>query len=116
MSADPADLKKYSDARSSAARKQADRDAAMRTLLGSVEGRALLNWHIEMCHILTQDFTPDPYRTAFACGERNIGLRWMAELQRISPNDLIKMMRENSPDKEVQHGRSDDSDSTSADE
>jgi hypothetical protein len=47
-------------------------------------------------HIYETSFSSDPIAMAFREGERNIGLQFLSEISRTSPESLILMMTERS--------------------
>lgn len=51
---------------------------------------------LDRCHLYSTPYSPrDPYATAFACGEHNIGLQVLADIQSAAPVQYLKMLEEN---------------------
>ncbi len=51
---------------------------------------------LEACHLYSTPYSPrDPYATTFACGEHNIGLRVLSDLQLAAPDLYLQMLEEN---------------------
>lgn len=90
-------------------------------------GRSWILDMLESAHVFNSSFTDDPYRTAFAEGERNIGLKLFVEVVNTCPDEYVLMMRERTernaardrsntrPDSEPEPGDDDNSDDTGAD-
>lgn len=71
-----------------------DRTQFLQAALGTREGRAWFYHFLADCHCWADPFTGDPYREAFAKGERNVGLRIFAEITLTAPDQYILMIRE----------------------
>ena len=76
---------------------------ALRAVMDTEPGRLLLSEIIADCGVLQGQFVPDPYRLYFDAGERNAGLRLMAECQRDAPRNFPLMA-----DEQAQRARSDE--------
>jgi hypothetical protein len=76
-------------------REKADRDVVA-SLLSSPDGRAWAWAKLASTHIYETSFSSDPIAMAFREGERNIGLQFLSEISRTSPESLILMMKERS--------------------
>ena len=71
-------------------------DAAVADMMASRSGRDFLWWLLQIGRVGTQPFLDDPYRTAFACGELNIGHQVFARILTVSPDGYITMTKERS--------------------
>lgn len=47
------------------------------------------------CHIFSTTFNPDTQQMAFNEGQRNVGLRLLADINKHSPKAYLKMLEEN---------------------
>lgn len=76
-----------------------DRDAILREALTGImqtpSGRSWIKSVLDRCRPYQTPFSPDPIRTAFNCGEANIGLQLIAELHAASSDLYLQMMKEN---------------------
>lgn len=64
------------------------------TLMGSREGRLFTRELLEGCHVFHSSFAADPYKTAFAEGERNVGLKVLGLIMASCPDRYVEMMKE----------------------
>lgn len=68
---------------------------AVKSLYATYEGRTLLNWLLAAGRALgDSSFRGDPYRTAFACGENNVGLKIMALMISTDPGLFAELLKE----------------------
>jgi hypothetical protein len=49
---------------------------------------------MESCHIFADPFTGNALQEAYAKGERNVGLRFFADIARHCPDSYIQMIKE----------------------
>ena len=73
---------------------QREQDDALGRLMASPAGRAWMYGLLANCHIYHTSFSESPIRMAFAEGERSVGLRIVADLQRACPAHFNEMMQE----------------------
>lgn len=66
------------------------------TLMHTVDGRRWIWLTLERMAVFRADEGLDPMRMAFDKGIRNEGLRLLADVTRICPNEYIRMTQENS--------------------
>lgn len=65
-------------------------------MMGNEGIRKYLFGVLNRCHLYSTPYSPrDPYATAFACGEHNIGLQVLADIQLAAPALYLKMLEEN---------------------
>lgn len=102
---DPSDPKDVRRSKKDAKATADERAIVWTHLMGSKAGRSFVYDWMQRCHVFSNSFSSDPYRTAFACGEHNIGLQLLAELMHWCPDQYIQMMRE-ANHKELSNGRS----------
>lgn len=81
-----------------AKRKEAKRLNGLKQLCDSADGRAWLWELLKACGFSRTSFSPEPATMAFREGERNVALRILAEISRVSPDTYLKMQKENSSD------------------
>lgn len=63
----------------------------MRELSASPVGQRLLDWLFELTGVLHSEFDTDPHRMAFNAGQRNVGLRVLADLMVAQPTAFAEM-------------------------
>jgi hypothetical protein len=73
---------------------QAAIDAALNALLQHAHGRKTLWWLLQIGQVGQQPFSTDPYRTAFECGQLNVGQQVLARIISVSPEGYMNMMKE----------------------
>jgi hypothetical protein len=49
---------------------------------------------MEECHVFSDPFTDSPLREAYSKGERNVGLRFFADIAKHCPDSYILMIKE----------------------
>src|SRR5262249_45062973 len=63
-------------------------------VMSTAPGRAwILGW-LDMCHVFASSYSGDSHATAFAEGERNIGLRLFNDILAACPDEYVTMMKE----------------------
>lgn len=72
----------------------AQREAFVRTMMSTIEGRTWFWHHISACHCFRTTFTSDTHTTAFSEGQRSIGLAMLGEVMSACPDLYIQAMRE----------------------
>lgn len=92
---DTSDPKAVNTIRKKAARTRADRLKFVEAAMSHEQGRAWFYDILLYCHIFRNSFEDDPYRTAFKCGENNIGLRILDDVQTAAPDNYLLMVKEN---------------------
>ena len=79
-----------------AKRRDRERAAVMGAIMETTPGRSWL-WHLlASCRCFATTFDPNPVVMAYHEGERNVGLRLLAEIHRTSPEQYLQMIKENS--------------------
>ena len=63
-------------------------------IMSVASGRAWVLDLLEICHIFSTSFQSNALQTAFAEGERNIGLRLLNDVMSACPDQYVEMMRE----------------------
>lgn len=89
--ADPQEVNKQ---RKKYARKRSDRLRFIEAAMSHEEGRAWFYDTLVFCQIFQNPYDTDPYKTAFLCGQRNVGLRILADIQDAAPDEYLKMIKE----------------------
>jgi hypothetical protein len=64
------------------------------SLMSAPSGRSYIYRLLEKCHIFSSSFSTSPLSTAFAEGERNVGLQILGDLMRFVPDQYLQMIRE----------------------
>ncbi len=75
-------------------RKRKNRLDALRALMSHQQGRDLIWSYLEMCGINTVPFDTNTHMEAFKLGQFNIGMRIRADVERVSPEDYLRMNKE----------------------
>lgn len=97
---DTSDPQAVNKSKKRAARKRADRLKFIEAAMGLEEGRAWFYDLLVFCKVFQGPFSSDPYQTAFLCGEQNIGLRVLDDIQTAAPKQYLTMVSENKRNKE----------------
>ncbi len=87
------DRKSIRKAQKAAAVLDTQRLEAVANILRTIPGRAWMHDLLDACHVFATGFSPDPYIHAYSAGERNIGLRLLADVQ-AHPELYLQMMVE----------------------
>lgn len=77
--------------------KQELADADLKYLLSTDQGRRFLWSTLEMCGVYKSSFTGSS-QTFFLEGQRNIGLKLLADIMRVDPESYIKMYKQSRKD------------------
>ena len=88
---DPVQVNK---ARKKAARTRADRLEFVKASMSFEQGRAWFYDLLVRCHVFSTPFDEEPTRLAFRVGEANIGQMILDDIQTVSPDDYMKMVKE----------------------
>ena len=70
-----------------------DREAVA-AIMSTIPGRAWMWRQLSAAHIFATDFTADALRDAFFAGERNFGLRLLADIMLHCPDAYLQMTKE----------------------
>ena len=71
------------------------RDDALAGMMSIREGRAWVHDLLATSHVFESSFSNNPGLMAFREGERNVGLRVLAQVMRLAPDRYVDMMKEN---------------------
>lgn len=92
---DTGDPQAVNAARRRAGRYAVARKAFVLAAMQQQQGRAWFYDVLVRCHIFQTPFrVGDPYSTSFSCGEQNIGLQILADIQDAAPDFYTKMIEE----------------------
>lgn len=69
-------------------------DAFLTEAFKSHAGRATIWWLLELGRVNTQPFRGQPDKTAFACGELNVGNRILSRVVSLNPDGYVNMLKE----------------------
>ena len=69
-------------------------EATVRDIMSTPSGRHWLWDHLSACHVFHSSFTGDALTTAYAEGERNMGLRLLSQIMQACPDNYILAQRE----------------------
>lgn len=93
---DTANPEQVNKARKKAARTRAYRLEFVKAAMELEQGRSWFYDLLRRCHIVSTPYiSGDSHSTAFRCGEQNVGLQLLDDIQTIASDDYIKMMKEN---------------------
>jgi hypothetical protein len=92
---DTSDKEQVNKVRKKYARTRADRLKFIEAAMSHEQGRAWFYDVLLFCKVFQGPFTDDPYKTAFLCGEQNVGLRILDDIQTAAPDNYNKMISEN---------------------
>jgi len=95
VSYDTSDKEQVNTARKKAARTKADRLKFISAAMTHEQGRAWFYDILVFCKVFQGPYADDPYRTAFLCGEQNVGLRILSDIQEAAADNYLVMLREN---------------------
>lgn len=93
------DKEALADATNAALSKVEDRirlgeNKAMSALLATGDGRDLLWRLLRMSGVGGTPYTDDPHRTAFNCGEQNVGLQIQAWIIETEPEGYLRLLQD----------------------
>lgn len=92
---DAADPEQVQKARKKSGRKKTIRLDFIRSMMSTPVGRAYIREELQRSHVFSTSFVQgDPYATAFREGERNRGLRLLADITQAAPDLYMTMMKE----------------------
>lgn len=91
---DAGDPEHVHDARVIAKAAGSAQDVMLRTAMRDTDFRGWIWTLLTHCHFASTPFSPDPYTTAYLCGEQNIGHRVLADIVHAAPDLYIKMLEE----------------------
>jgi len=91
---DVSDEKQVRTARRSALAEEREDGERLSLFLGNPIARRWMWKLLENCHTFGTSFSDNPYRTAFQEGERNVGIRILADIMRYCPNQYSVMCQE----------------------
>jgi hypothetical protein len=89
------DANQVAKAQSKAKLREHLKRSGFRKLMSDVDGRAWMWGLLEECGVFHSSFSKDPLEMAFSEGHRDIGLRRLAEINRLDPGLYTKMALEN---------------------
>ena len=92
------DPKQIADVEGKAKRKSSQEDSDLLAVMSAPEGRRLLWRYLEITGIYKLSYTGNS-ETFFNEGQRNIGLKLLAEIQRVAPAEYMEMVRESNSTK-----------------
>jgi hypothetical protein len=91
---DASDPAQVADRKTAAGRRAKAFKDVVTGLMATASGRAWMCDLLEQCHIFQTSFAGDSMRLAFNEGERNVGLRLLAQVMAASPDAWVLMMKE----------------------
>lgn len=96
---DPGDQKQVQDRARTAKDRQRASDATLKAFMSHEAGRAWIWDHLSACGLYRMSARAgDAHMTYFCEGERNVGLRLLAQLHRACPDLYTTMTKENAGD------------------
>jgi hypothetical protein len=94
MSDDVGDRDKVRDRRRDAKLHEHEEGEALTVFMGNHIGRRYMYRLLEQCHMFASSYSSNPIRMSFLEGERNIGLRIVADIMAYCPRRYAEMMQE----------------------
>src|SRR6266576_349368 len=91
---DVSDRTQVRTARRSALAEEREEGERLAAFLGHPVARRWMWRLLEACHTFGTSFDDNPYRTAFREGERNVGIRVLADIMRNCPHQYSVMTQE----------------------
>lgn len=91
---DASDLEQVDSKKDVASRRDKAFKDVVASILSTPSGRAWLWSVFQSCHMFQTSFSGDALRLAFAEGERNVGLRLLAQVMSANPDAWTLMMKE----------------------
>lgn len=92
---DTSDPIEVNNQRKKYARTRATRLHFVEAAMTTQEGRAWFYDVLLFCKVFANPYQDDPYKTAFTCGERNVGLNILSDIQEAASENYVKMISEN---------------------
>lgn len=93
---DTSNPEEVNKARKKSARTRSDRLQFVQAAMSVDQGRAWFYDLLNRCHVFRNPFISDSsHGTAFRCGEQNIGLMILADIQDAAPEHYMTMVSEN---------------------
>lgn len=97
---DTSDKEAVNKAKKKAGRTKADRLKFITAAMQHPEGRAWFYDLLVFTHVVSTPYmSGDSHATAFRCGEQNIGLRILGDIQEAAPEQYLLMIQENQKSK-----------------
>jgi hypothetical protein len=78
-----------------AKRREAAKRSVIREVMAKNIGRDWIYEMLSLCHVYSSSFDGNALRMAYLEGERNVGLRMMADVVQASPDRYLEMLAEN---------------------
>ena len=95
-----ADVQAVAERKRKADRSETKRLAALRTVMGTKEGRRYVWWLLDQCGVFRTSFTGNS-TTFFNEGQRNVGLILMGDVNAACPEQYLVMINEAKEDAHV---------------
>lgn len=95
-SVDTNDPVQVNEARKRAGRKRVSRLHFVQAAMDTPQGRAWFHDFLLSCNMFSSPFSPGASDvTNFRLGEMNVGLRILADIQKVAPKQYLDMLKEN---------------------
>lgn len=94
MTFNAADRKHVRQAEKAAKLAEAQIAGVVAEVTSTINGRAWYLGILKRCHVFATSFTGEALTSAYAEGERNIGLQLLGDLMAVCPGQYIEMMKE----------------------
>lgn len=92
---DTSDKEQVNTARKKSSRTRATRLKFVSAAMQHEEGRSWYYDLLTFCKVFQGPYRDNPYETAFLCGEQNVGLRILDDIQTAAPEQYVLMISEN---------------------
>lgn len=94
MSYNAADRKQVRQQEKAARLEESQRREIIKGIMSLAAGRQWMLERLESCHVFASSYTGNALATAFAEGERNVGLQLLDDVMRSVPDLYVTMMQE----------------------
>jgi hypothetical protein len=108
-----ANRKSIREAEKAAALAKLNDREAVGAIMSTLPGRAWMWRHLSLAHVFHTTFSPDPYASAFAEGQRSMGLALLDDIMAHCPEQYLQMTRE-ANDRHISHQHPASTDSSAA--
>ncbi len=92
---DTSDPQEVNRAKKRGSRTRADRLHFVGAAMTTPQGRSWFYDLLVRCKVVSTPFSEDIYRTAFNCGQQNVGLMVLSDIQDAAPKEYVTMINEN---------------------
>lgn len=99
---DASDSRAVKTARKDARNRALARRETIRGFMSTDKGRAWFYELLSGCSVFGSPWRPEAQVTSFNCGEQNVGLKVLAQIQDAAPDEYLQMIREAKQGKDLE--------------